>query len=88
MILLSRDTKRNAKRLASVAGFLLVMRLVDLYWLVAPAFNPKRVVFHALDLLAPITIGAIWVWLVAGELKKKPLLPAREPMLAEALHDG
>jgi hypothetical protein len=88
MILLSRDTKRNAKRLASVAGFLLVMRLVDLYWLVAPAFHPKQVVVHPLDLLAPITIGAIWVWLVAGELKKKPLLPAREPMLAEALHDG
>ncbi|MCK6592953.1 MAG: hypothetical protein L6Q76_35820, partial [Polyangiaceae bacterium] len=59
-----------------------------LYWLVAPAFHPKRVVVHALDVLAPITVGAVWVWLVAGELKKKPLLPVREPMLAEALHDG
>ena len=88
MLLLSRDTKRNAKRLASVEGFLLVMRLVDLYWMVAPAFDPKRVAIHPLDLVAPITLGAVWVWLVAGELKKKPLLPAREPMLAEALHDG
>jgi hypothetical protein len=88
MLLLSRDTKRNAKRLAAVAGFLLVMRVVDLYWLVAPAFSPRRVVVHPLDLIAPITVGAVWIWLLAGELKKKPLLPAREPMLAEALGDG
>jgi hypothetical protein len=88
MLLLSRGTKRNAKRLAIVAGLLLVMRLVDLYWLVAPAFDASRVVVHALDFVAPITVGAVWVWLLAGELKKRPLLPAREPTLAEALSDG
>lgn len=88
LILLSRDTKRSATRLAAVAGLLLVMRLVDFYWLVAPAFHSRRLVVHPLDLLAPITVGAVWIWLVAGELKKRPLLPVGEPTLAEALTDG
>ena len=37
-LLLSRDLKRNFKLLASIAVFILFMRFVDLYWLVAPDF--------------------------------------------------
>ena len=38
-LLLSRDLKRNFKLLAGIAVFILVMRFVDLYWLVAPDFS-------------------------------------------------
>ena len=38
-LLLSRDLKRNFKLLASIAVFVLFMRLVDLYWVVAPDFS-------------------------------------------------
>ena len=37
-LLLSRDLKRNFKLLASIAIFILCMRLVDLYWLITPSF--------------------------------------------------
>jgi len=37
-LLLSRDLKRDARKLVPVAMIVLVMRYVDLYWLVAP--NP------------------------------------------------
>jgi hypothetical protein len=36
VVLLSRDLKRNPRLLAMVAGGLLLVRLVDLYWLIAP----------------------------------------------------
>src|SRR5688572_15548584 len=36
LLLLSRDLKRSAPLLSKVAGLLLLMRLVDLFWLVAP----------------------------------------------------
>ena len=36
LLLLSRDLKRDAKRLAGVAGLVFLVRLLDLYWLVAP----------------------------------------------------
>ena len=38
-LLLSRDLKRNFKLLARIAVFILFMRLVDMYWLVAPDFR-------------------------------------------------
>ena len=38
LLLLSRDLKRDARKLVPVALLVLVMRFVDLYWLVAP--NP------------------------------------------------
>ncbi len=38
LLLLSRDLKRDARKLVPVALLVLVMRYVDLYWLVAP--NP------------------------------------------------
>lgn len=37
-ILLSRDIKRSPRVVATVAGFILVMRLVELFWQVEPAF--------------------------------------------------
>ena len=40
LVLLSRRVKRNPALLAKVALLLLVLRLVDLYWLVLPAFYP------------------------------------------------
>ncbi len=36
VILLSRATKRNPGLLAKVASFILIMRVVDLYWMIAP----------------------------------------------------
>lgn len=87
-LLLSRDLKRSAPRLAMVAGLLLVMRWVDLYWLVLPAFYPERLVIHWMDFVAPVALGGIWVWLFTRELMSRPLLPVHEPLLKEALSDG
>ncbi len=42
-LLLSRDLKRNFKLLASIAVFILFMRFVDVFWLVAPGFRQRRV---------------------------------------------
>ena len=84
-LLLSRDLKRNVRRLAVVALLLLVMRWVDLWWLAAPALSPDGVSFHWLDLVAPLGLGGIWVALFTAELRRRPLLPAGEPHLAEAL---
>ncbi len=99
-LLLSRDLKRSAPRLVLVALAVLVMRLVDLFFLVSPDFDTHgmnrhllpageahtaHLFVHWLDLAAPIGIGGIWLWLFIGELAKRPLLPLRDPQLAQAL---
>jgi len=52
LLLLSRELKRDARKLVPVALLVLVMRYVDLYWLVAP--NP----FPGTDLSLDIFCGA------------------------------
>ena len=42
LLLLSRELKRDARKLVPVALLVLVMRYVDLYWLVAPNPFPGR----------------------------------------------
>lgn len=84
-LLLSRDLKRDVRKLSLVAAVLLVMRWVDLYWLAAPAFSPGRFRFHWLDLAAPIAMGGLWLWLYAGRLASRPILPVHDPHLPEAI---
>lgn len=83
LLLLSRKIKRNPKALARVAMLIILMRFVDLFWLISPAFNRDGLHFHWLDLAAPIGIGGIWVYVYIFFLKKgTTLLPANTPFLA------
>lgn len=88
MLLLSRDLKRDTRRLVPVALLLLVMHWVDYYWNVMPAFSKSDFTFHVLDLLAPVALGGLWVWLFVRELRKRPLLPVGDPYLEEVFVDG
>jgi len=87
-LLLSRDLKRNFKLLASIAVFILFMRLIDLYWLVAPDFRKGHFGVSWLDLAAPLGIGGLWLAYFLTQLEKRPLLPVNDPHLMEALEHG
>lgn len=84
LLLLSRDLKRNAPLLASVAGLIFAMRAVDLYWLVGPELH-RGSVLHWLDAAALMAVGGLWAFLFARELQGRPLLPVGDPELEEAL---
>ena len=84
VLLLSRRTKRRAHALALVAGLILVMRLVDLYWMVTPAFHPSGLSVHWMDVLLPVGMGGIWVAYFVHQLKSRPILPLRDPRMVEA----
>jgi hypothetical protein len=78
-LLLSRGLKRHIEPLAKIAAGILIMRFIDLYWLIYPAFNEHEIKFHWLSIVAPIAIGGIWIWLFVGQLKRSPLLPLNDP---------
>ena len=88
LVLLSRRVKRNPALLAKVALLLLVLRLVDLYWLVLPAFYPDGFRLHWLHVTTPLAIGGVWVSLFIGELKGRPLLSLQDAALEGALEGG
>jgi len=87
LLLLQRGVKRRLHVLSIVTGMLVVLTLVDVYWLVVPAFENERKSpqLHLSDLLAVIGIGGIWVGTYIWQLKKMPLLPLHDPRFEGAL---
>jgi hypothetical protein len=83
--LLPRTIKRNGTALASAAGWLLVMHLLDLHWLVMPKLHPEGLAPSLLDGAA--LIGSIGVFLAAfgWSLRRQALVPLRDPRLPESL---
>jgi hypothetical protein len=83
-LLLSRDLKRNMRSLACVAGFIMLMRFLEMLWMIAPLFHPTGVAVHWLDLAAAAGIGGIWLWWFFREVAAEPLLPLHDPYMQEA----
>lgn len=84
VILLSRDLKRNRRRLAAIALMVLVLRFVDLFWMIVPAFSPHGIAVHWMDILSVIGVGGVWLYFFVGQLKGRPLLPINDPAFTEA----
>ncbi|MEO8276518.1 MAG: hypothetical protein ABI639_09875 [Thermoanaerobaculia bacterium] len=88
LILLSRSVKRKAKTLAAVAGFVLVMRYIDLIWLTRPTLTGGGLSIHWLYLAIPVAIGGLWFAYFARELGSRPVLVVQDPRWEEILgHD-
>ncbi|HXN21180.1 MAG TPA: hypothetical protein VOA41_00380 [Candidatus Dormibacteraeota bacterium] len=84
-LLLSRDLKRSASILPRLAIAIVLMRLLDLFWMTAPEFSPQTFRIHALDVLTPVAIGGLWLAYFAWQLQRRPLLPLGDPELAQAI---
>jgi hypothetical protein len=85
LLLLSRDLKRSARRLALVAIVVFLMRFVDLFWIITPTFRREHLGLSFMDIVAPLALGGLWVAFFVWQLKKRPLLPINDPYLEQAL---
>jgi hypothetical protein len=102
LLLLSRERKRNPRRLVLVALWLLFMRYADLYMMISPEFAATGGNLHALhggehashffftwlDLAAPLAIGGLWLWMFFREIARRPLVAAGDPYLRQALQSS
>lgn len=96
LYLLRQDWKKSAKMLSLVAGFIFVVRLVDMFFLISPM---PRISEHGgtlilsqsfswLDIVAPIGLGGIWLWYFFGQYMKRPIVPVMDPFLEDAIDHG
>lgn len=83
-ILLSRPFKRDIHRLAWLAAWLIVMRYLDLFWIIEPNFS-NTLRFTVADIIVPVAIGGIWLAYFFRNLAALPLLPAYDPDAHEVL---
>jgi hypothetical protein len=86
LLLLSRRTKRASGTLVKVAAGILVMRVVELFWIVAPERSPDGFRLHWLDLTALIAIGGFWLAFFVRQLGRRALLPRYGDEGAYAVH--
>jgi len=88
LLLLQRNVKRRVERLGRVAMLMLVLSMVDVYWLIVPAYEPDQIKVGplVLDLVLWAVIGAIWVSVYFWQIKRMPLLPLHDPRFEGALH--
>jgi hypothetical protein len=83
--LLMRDIKRDARSLARVAGLILFMHLVFLYYQVMPAFPGSTIAQHWMDFLTPLGVGGLWLASYLWQLARRPILPLHDSNQAEAV---
>jgi hypothetical protein len=88
LLLLSQDLKKS-RWLPRVAIFILVMRLVDIIFLVGPTFAHEGFPIHWMDVVIPAGLVGIWLFLFARHLRSRPLMPINDPYMKEAFaHDA
>jgi hypothetical protein len=83
-MLLSRPFKRNIYKLVWLAAWMLIMRYVDLFWIIEPNFSKTFTVTIA-DFVLPFAIGGLWMAYFFYNLGSLPLLPAYDPTASEVL---
>ncbi|MGB8011352.1 MAG: hypothetical protein WCF68_07050 [Terriglobales bacterium] len=83
-LLLSRQLKRKARTLVRLASWLLLMRIVDIYWHVEPASHPT---FHLSWVLFAILagMGGLWMAYFFHNLRARPLLAVNAPQTLRLL---
>lgn len=80
-VLLSRKLKQNPRRLIVVALLMLLMRLLDLYWMIMPAFSPGVFALHWMDVAAVLGVGGVWLAAFLWQFQGRPVLPLHDPAL-------
>ena len=79
--LLVRGTKKAPARLFKVALLVLVMRLVDVIWMILPAFSPGKLLIPWTSIVATLAIGGFFMSLFARKLLHSTLIPTYDPRL-------
>ena len=83
--LMGRAVKRRGSTLAIGGAWLLAMHFLDLYWQVMPTLHPEGLRPSVLDVAALVTVGGCFVAAASWLMRRRALVPLRDPRLAESL---
>ena len=86
LFLLSRSIKRNPRTLMMIAILILVMRMIDLLWMIVPSFEGHNWVW--LDAIALVGFGGLWLAVFTWQLGKRSLIPINDPQYESVLEQA
>jgi len=89
-LLLSRDLKRNKRKMIWIACFMIFARLVDMFWLIEPNFAGSAGNLHIgggmlAYITVPIALLSLWSAYYITQLMRRPLVSTNDPHLEELL---
>jgi hypothetical protein len=89
-LLLSRDLKRNRKRLMRVCQWMIFAKAFDLFWLIEPSYRDAARNLHfswgILEYAAvPAAMTALWIAYFCVQLQARPLIESNDPQLRQML---
>lgn len=87
-LLLFRHVKTRTRSLLIVALLVLMMRLVDMFWMVLPAFGGGNVRLTWMDVALPLGFGGIWFAYFLRQLESMPILPVHDPRMEEIIEQA
>jgi hypothetical protein len=79
LLLLQRFVKKNPSFLQKLAIYMLVVRCIDIFWIVEPAFRQRQFYVHWLDFACLIGVGGLWIAAFLWRLQERPLMPLHDP---------
>jgi hypothetical protein len=85
LLLLSRTVKRAPHMIVTVALAILMARLIDLFWLIAPEFHHTGIAISWMDIVLPFTLVSFWLGCFVRQLRGRAILPVYDPQFEEAL---
>ncbi|MDX9975573.1 MAG: hypothetical protein RBU21_21485 [FCB group bacterium] len=83
LLLLSAEVRRSASALFKIAILLLVMRFLDLYWLIVPGFERHGFPVYWQDVVGFACVGGLWLAFFIRQLKSTALVAEGNPSLSE-----
>jgi hypothetical protein len=91
-ILLSRDIKRSKSKMIWVCLFMILARLIDMWWLIEPNFRDAAGNLHLAGnmgmfayVTVPVSMIAFWLVFYFNQLMKRPLINVNDPHTEELL---
>ncbi len=91
-LLLSRDLKRNKRKMIWLTCWMIFARCVDMFWLIEPNFSDSAGNLHLANnigmlayITVPVTVLAIWTAYYLTQLMARPLVVVNDPHLEEML---
>jgi hypothetical protein len=91
-LLLSRDLKRNKKKMIWLASWMIFARCVDMFWLIEPGYADAASNLHIhnnIGILAyitvPVAVMSLWAAYYLTQLKSRPLINLNDPHVEEML---
>jgi hypothetical protein len=85
LLLLSRTLKRHPKALAGIGLLLVVMHVLDFYWLVLPAFDPAGISVSWVDFAALLMVVGFATAAAAYRTRNTAVVPAHDPYLQKSV---